>query len=143
MTRTSSSRCRSPLRRSSTTPRLASCRNTCWNPPPPDEFANAPFNINPVGTGPYKFDHLLVDAGQITGVVLTVNDHYYGRSHTCSKSYSDTIPTPRLHSRLSRKGRYSGVSESDTRMCCHNALADPDLSVYTSQVPQISWSCST
>ena len=35
----------------------------------PDQLANADFNIQPVGTGPYKFDHLLLEAGQITGVV--------------------------------------------------------------------------
>ncbi|MGE5072470.1 MAG: ABC transporter substrate-binding protein, partial [Anaerolineae bacterium] len=45
---------------------------------PPNALETAPFNINPVGTGPYKFDHLLVDAGHITGVVLAANDKYYG-----------------------------------------------------------------
>jgi peptide/nickel transport system substrate-binding protein len=35
---------------------------------PADQMANAEFNINPVGSGPYKFDHLIVDKGQITGV---------------------------------------------------------------------------
>src|SRR5512145_3165334 len=44
----------------------------------PDQLQTAEFNINPVGTGPYKFDHLIVDDGQITGVVLTVSDTYYG-----------------------------------------------------------------
>src|SRR5512140_2109254 len=41
---------------------------------PAAQLASAPFNINPVGTGSYKFDHLLVDSGHITGVVLTAND---------------------------------------------------------------------
>src|SRR5512139_1232233 len=43
---------------------------------PPDQMANAEFNISPVGSGPYKFDHLLVEDGKITGVVLTVNQKY-------------------------------------------------------------------
>ena len=30
-----------------------------------------------MGTGPYKFDHLIVESGQIKGVVLAVNDDYY------------------------------------------------------------------
>ena len=37
---------------------------------PPDQMATAEFNIDPVGTGPYKFDQLIVENGQITGVVL-------------------------------------------------------------------------
>ena len=46
---------------------------------PPEGLANTDFNINPVGSGPYKFDHLLLDEGQITGVVLTSFDNYYGK----------------------------------------------------------------
>ena len=29
---------------------------------PPDQMATADFDINPVGSGPYKFDHLLIEA---------------------------------------------------------------------------------
>ena len=32
----------------------------------PDQLANARFNIDPVGTGPYKFDHLIVTNGHIS-----------------------------------------------------------------------------
>src|SRR6185369_16490741 len=38
----------------------------------PDQLTTAGFNIDPVGTGPYKFDRLMVEKGQIVGVVLTV-----------------------------------------------------------------------
>src|SRR6266508_5250781 len=44
---------------------------------PPDQISTAEFNINPIGSGPYKFDHLLIDNGKITGVVLTVFSNYY------------------------------------------------------------------
>jgi len=45
---------------------------------PPDQMASADFNIDPVGTGPYRFDRLIVENSQITGVVLTINPAYYG-----------------------------------------------------------------
>jgi hypothetical protein len=41
-------------------------------------MATAEFNIDPVGTGPYKFDQLIVENGQIMGVVLTLSTNYYG-----------------------------------------------------------------
>ncbi len=44
----------------------------------PDQMTSAEFNINPVGTGPYKFDQLIVENGQIQGVVLTLSNNYYG-----------------------------------------------------------------
>ncbi|MDP4030340.1 MAG: ABC transporter substrate-binding protein, partial [Gallionella sp.] len=36
---------------------------------PSDQLANAEFNLQPIGSGPYKFDRLLTSGGQITGVV--------------------------------------------------------------------------
>ena len=44
---------------------------------PADQLASADFNLKPVGTGPYKFDHLMTSGGQITGVALAVNEDYY------------------------------------------------------------------
>ena len=44
---------------------------------PVEQLPDAQFNIQPVGTGPYKFDHLIVEDNQITGVVLTINEKYY------------------------------------------------------------------
>ncbi len=47
---------------------------------PPDQMEKADFNLKPVGSGPYKFDHLLVEGGKITGVVLTISTNYYGKA---------------------------------------------------------------
>jgi len=41
------------------------------------DLIDHPFNLNPVGTGPYRFDHFLVENGFIQGVSLVVNDDYY------------------------------------------------------------------
>ncbi|MDP2995135.1 MAG: ABC transporter substrate-binding protein, partial [Anaerolineales bacterium] len=43
-----------------------------------DQLSSTEFNLAPVGSGPYKFDHLTVESGQITGVVLTVSENFYG-----------------------------------------------------------------
>ncbi len=46
---------------------------------PPEGLVTAEFNIAPVGSGPYQFDHLILDKGQITGVVLEAFENYYGK----------------------------------------------------------------
>jgi peptide/nickel transport system substrate-binding protein len=41
------------------------------------DLVDHPFNLQPVGTGPFRFDRFLAEAGEITGVSLTANpDHY-------------------------------------------------------------------
>ena len=104
---------------------------------PPGQLANAPFNINPVGTGPYKFDHLLVDAGRIVGVVLTVNDKYYGDKPYIQQVVFRYYADPGAAYEAFQEGEVLGVSELSQDVL-PSALADPNLSVYTSQLPQMS-----
>ena len=42
-----------------------------------DEMIDHPYNLAPIGSGPYKFDRLLVEDGQIISVVLNAFDEYY------------------------------------------------------------------
>ena len=42
-----------------------------------DALVDHPFNLNPVGSGPYRFDSLETDNGVITGVNLTSFEYYY------------------------------------------------------------------
>ncbi len=104
---------------------------------PAEQLASAPFNINPVGTGPYKFDHLLVDAGHITGVVLTANDKYYGDKPYIQQVVFRYYPNPKAAYEAFQEGEVLGVSELSDDIL-PSALADPNLSVYTSQLPQMS-----
>jgi len=38
---------------------------------------NDPYNLKPVGSGPYRFDRFLMNQGNIVGVVLKAFDKYY------------------------------------------------------------------
>ncbi len=104
---------------------------------PPEQLASANFNINPVGTGSYKFDHLLTDAGRITGVVLTVNDKYYDQKPYIQQVVFRYYPDAKTAFAAYEEGEVLGVGEL-TPDILPSALADPNLSVYTSQLPQMS-----
>src|SRR5512146_2106664 len=44
-----------------------------------DKMIDLNFNIQPVGTGPYRFDRLVVENGEIKGVALAAFKDYYGQ----------------------------------------------------------------
>src|SRR5919109_746714 len=104
----------------------------------PDQMPNADFNINPVGSGPYQFDHLIVDGGQITGVVLTVSDTYYETSpfieQVVFRYYESSADALDAY----QQGEVLSVSQI-TPDVLGTALEEPNLSVYTSRMPQMSF----
>jgi peptide/nickel transport system substrate-binding protein len=105
---------------------------------PADQLPDAEFNINPVGTGPYKFDHLIVNSGQISGVVLTVSETYYGAppfiEQVVFRYYESSADAMDAY----QQGDVLSVSQI-TLDVLGTALEEPSLSVYTSRLPQISF----
>jgi len=104
----------------------------------PEQMPDAEFNINPVGSGPYKFDHLIVDDGQISGVVLTAADTYYGTApfieQVVFRYYESSADAMDAY----QQGDVLSVSQI-TSDVLNMALEEPNLSVYTSRLPQISF----
>jgi peptide/nickel transport system substrate-binding protein len=65
------------------------------------DFNNAPFNRNPIGTGPYKF--VRWDTG--AQVVLERNDHYWGQqNHYLDRIVYRIIQDPYVATQLLKKG---------------------------------------
>jgi peptide/nickel transport system substrate-binding protein len=105
---------------------------------PAEQLPDAQFNIQPVGTGPYRFDHLIVENGQITGVVLAINENYYGVA-----PYIEQVVFRYYESSAEAMDAYEqgdvlavGRLSSDSLL---GALEEPTLSVYSSQLPQMSF----
>ena len=102
-----------------------------------DQLSNAAFNKAPVGSGPYKFDHLTVENGQITGVVLTVSDDYYGQKpfvqQIVFRYYTDAgAALVAFHA-----GDVLGVSQIPPNLVA-STCDDPTLSCYSSRLPQLT-----
>lgn len=105
---------------------------------PPEQMPDAQFNINPVGTGPYKFDHLIVEGGQITGVVLILNTNYYGSLSYIEQVVFRYYPTSAEALSAYEQGDVLAVSQITPDVLA-TALEEPNLSFYTSQLPQMSF----
>ncbi|NWF64662.1 MAG: peptide ABC transporter substrate-binding protein [Chloroflexi bacterium] len=102
---------------------------------PADQLPTAEFNLKPVGTGPYKFQELLVSGGQITGVVLSANQDYYLGAPFVEQVVFRYYPNAAAALDAYRQGEVLGISQL-TQDVLEAALAEPGLSVYTSRLPQ-------
>jgi peptide/nickel transport system substrate-binding protein len=104
---------------------------------PMEQLAAAPFNLTPVGTGPYRFERLIVENGQVVGVELRSFDKYYGR-----KAYIDQVvfryyPTAAAALDAYQQGQVLAVSQV-TPDILTKALAEPGMNLYTGRLPELS-----
>ena len=102
-----------------------------------DQLANTDFNLAPVGSGPYKFDHLTIDNGQITGVVLTTSKNYYGQVPFVDQIVCRYYSSADLAIAAYNQGEVLGISQipaNDIAATCANA----NLSCYSSRMPRLS-----
>lgn len=102
-----------------------------------EDLVDSPFNLQPVGSGPYQFDRLIVEDGNITGVVLAVNAKYYGSKafieQLVFRYYPDDVSALDAY----RNGNVQGIA-GVTQATLAEVLAEPDLSIYTSRLPEMS-----
>lgn len=103
------------------------------------DIVNSPFNIQPIGTGPYRFERLIVENEQIRGVVLSVFDQYYG----VRKPYIEQIifryyPDSNSALEAYRQGEVDGIGNV-TADILPAVLNEPGLAVYTGRKPEIAF----
>ncbi len=103
---------------------------------PADQLATAEFNLKPVGTGPYKFSQLMTSGGQITGVVLVVNNDYYLQKPFIEQFVFRFYPDSASAFDAYQQGQVLGVSQL-TNDVLQQALEESTLSVYSSRLPQL------
>lgn len=102
-----------------------------------DQLAASSFNENPVGSGPYRFDHLVIENDQITGVVLSVNDKFYGQKPFIEQIIFRYYPDAETAFNAYVEGEVQGIGEV-TPEILPQVLADPGLSTYTSRLPEMT-----
>lgn len=104
----------------------------------PEQMESAEFNIKPVGTGPYKFDRVMVENGQIVGVVLTVFDGYYRAPGFIEQVVFRYYPTSADAFSAYTQGDVFSVGQI-TPDVLGQALEEINLNTYTSPMPQMGF----
>jgi len=101
------------------------------------EIVDAAYNLQPVGTGPFQFEELILEGDRITGVVLKKNPDFYEQS-----AYLDLVafryyPNSEAVWEAYQSGEIQGIGEI-TDDILFEALADEDLRFYTSRMPEMT-----
>ncbi len=101
------------------------------------DLVNDPFNMNPIGSGPYRFDHLITKDGQITGVVLSAFKDYYAHSPYIDQIALRYYPDAKSAYSAYQAGDIAGIGNV-TPDILPKVLTEKNLSLYTSQLPAMT-----
>jgi peptide/nickel transport system substrate-binding protein len=102
-----------------------------------DQLASANFNLAPVGSGPYKFDHLTIENGKIAGVVLTASKSYFGQVPFIDQIVFRYYPSSQAALTAYKAGEVLGISQI-TQDALPAAMSATSLDLYSSRMPRLT-----
>lgn len=94
-------------------------------------------NIDPVGSGPFQFERLIVEDDKIIGVVLKAYDDYYGQKPFIEEIVFQYFDDEDTAFQAYKNNEVMGISQISNQIL-PEALAEPNLAIYTSREPQLS-----
>jgi peptide/nickel transport system substrate-binding protein len=103
----------------------------------PDQLVSAGFNLAPVGSGPYRFDHLMLENGKIAGLVLIASKTYYGQVPFVDQIVFRYYPSSQAALVAYQAGDVLGISQI-TIDVLPSALAETSLSFFSSRMPRVT-----
>jgi peptide/nickel transport system substrate-binding protein len=96
-----------------------------------------PFNLHPIGTGPFQFDRFIVEEGNISSVSLVAFEDYYGQRPFLERVefrfYNDSQSALQAYF----AGDVQGIGQVDLDIL-HQVLESTELNLHTARLPQIS-----
>lgn len=101
------------------------------------EIIDSDFNLNPVGSGPFRFEQMVVDDGAIISVELSVFEDYYGEVPFIEEIVFQYYPDLRTALNAYQGEEVLGVSRIDKETLA-DALVETDLNMFSSSTPRLS-----
>ncbi|MHC1741321.1 MAG: ABC transporter substrate-binding protein [Anaerolineaceae bacterium] len=102
-----------------------------------DQMVASSFNLQPVGSGPYKFDSIAVENNSITGITLAAFANYAGNKPYIEKIVFRYFTDSKSAYQAYLNGYVQGISNVSNDVL-PDVLANSDLSLYSSRLPKIS-----
>jgi peptide/nickel transport system substrate-binding protein len=102
-----------------------------------DQLATNGFNLAPVGSGPYKFDHLTIENGKVAGVVLTASKSYFGQVPFIDQIVFRYYASSQEALTAYKGGEVLGISQINQEVLS-SAMAEPNLALYSSRMPRLT-----
>lgn len=101
------------------------------------DMIDDPFNLQPVGSGPYKFSSLIVENDQITGIALEMNEDYYLDTAYIEDIVFRYYPDGPSALAAYQQGSVMGISRV-TSDILSQVLQETNLSLYTGREPELT-----
>ncbi len=102
-----------------------------------DEIIDSPLNMQPVGSGPYRFNQLIIENGQIVGVALSAFSDYYGAAPFIEQIAFRYYPDATAALAAYRSGETLGIGDVGMDIL-PEVLAEPKLNLHTGRLPEMS-----
>ncbi|MDF1519030.1 MAG: peptide ABC transporter substrate-binding protein [Brevefilum sp.] len=102
-----------------------------------DDLVDHPYNLAPVGTGPFRFQRLIVENEKIAGVVLEAFDAYFQERPYLDEFIFRYYPSSQDALAAFREGEVEGIGKVHSSILS-DILSEPDLSVYTTREPLLT-----
>lgn len=101
------------------------------------DLINHPFNLQPVGTGPFRFDRFLVEDGNINVVSLVAFDDYYAQSPFLERVEFHFYDDSQAALEAYLAGEVQGIGRVDLEIL-PQVLEAPGLNLHTAQLPRLN-----
>ena len=101
------------------------------------QIINDPINLAPIGSGPYKYDELILEDKQVVGVVLSANEDYFLERPKIDQIIFRYYGSTRDALTAYQNGEVMGINSIDLETL-NDVLNEPKLNVYSARMPQIS-----
>lgn len=95
-----------------------------------------PFNLEPIGSGPFRFDRFLLLEGEIAGVSLNRFDGYYGPAPFLERFEFRCFPDTTSALNAYYAGEIQGLGTVDAAIL-PAVLVEPNLNMHTTRLPEI------
>jgi peptide/nickel transport system substrate-binding protein len=103
----------------------------------PADLVEANFNLDPVGSGPYQFERLITEDGEIKGVALSAFEDYYLDPAYINQIVFRYYPDSQSALAAYQSGDVMGLSPV-TSSVLSSALKEPNLNLYTGRLPKLT-----
>ena len=102
-----------------------------------EQLIAADFNLAPVGSGPYRFENLIIEEGEIAGVALRAFEDYYSNPAFIEEVIYRYYPDAQAAFSAYQAEEVQGINQIPPELLA-GALAEPDLNLYTGRLPQMT-----
>ncbi len=100
------------------------------------DLIDHPFNLQPIGTGPFRFDRFLVQDDQITGVSLVAFEDYFDQRPYLERVELRTYPDSTASLQAFLDGEVQGIANVDEDIL-PQILASAELNLHTARLPSL------